>query len=30
MGNKIITFTDKQLDDYQDCTFFTRKEILRF
>ncbi|XP_063699593.1 calcium and integrin-binding family member 2 [Culicoides brevitarsis] len=29
MGNKIVTFTDEQLDDYQDCTFFTRKEILR-
>ncbi|XP_074602613.1 calcium and integrin binding family member 2 [Brevipalpus obovatus] len=28
MGNKVITFTDEQLDDYQDCTFFTRKEIL--
>ncbi|XP_055322122.1 calcium and integrin-binding family member 2 [Sitodiplosis mosellana] len=29
MGNKIATFTEQQLDDYQDCTFFTRKEILR-
>ncbi|XP_064547051.1 calcium and integrin-binding family member 2 isoform X2 [Drosophila montana] len=29
MGNKIVTFTEQQLDDYQDCTFFTRKEILR-
>lgn len=52
MGNKVVTFTDEQLDDYQvlmvfdvllhmdiswiirfwilqDCTFFTRKEILR-
>lgn len=49
MGNKIITFSDQQLEDYQvisvsfnkllifhlfsfrskDCTFFTRKEILR-
>ncbi|XP_071438584.1 calcium and integrin-binding family member 2 [Hetaerina americana] len=29
MGNKIITFTEQQLEDYQDCTFFTRKEILR-
>uniref|UniRef100_A0A2M4CMC5 Putative ca2+-binding kinase n=1 Tax=Anopheles darlingi TaxID=43151 RepID=A0A2M4CMC5_ANODA len=29
MGNKIVTFTDQQLEDYQDCTFFTRKEILR-
>ncbi|RWS27614.1 calcium and integrin-binding family member 2-like protein [Leptotrombidium deliense] len=28
MGNKIVTFTDQQLEDYQDCTFFTRKEIL--
>ncbi|XP_041975539.1 calcium and integrin-binding family member 2 isoform X1 [Aricia agestis] len=29
MGNKIVTFTEQQLEDYQDCTFFTRKEILR-
>lgn len=48
MGNKLITFTDQQLVNYQvknlltifsvvgtiyilfqDCTFFTRKEILR-
>jgi calcium and integrin-binding protein 2 len=29
MGNKVVTFSDQQLDDYQDCTFFTRKEILR-
>ncbi|GAB0096014.1 calcium and integrin-binding family member 2 [Sergentomyia squamirostris] len=29
MGNKVTTFTDQQLNDYQDCTFFTRKEILR-
>lgn len=29
MGNKIATFTEEQLEDYQDCTFFTRKEILR-
>ncbi|KAH8252613.1 hypothetical protein KR032_000801 [Drosophila birchii] len=29
MGNKVVTFTEQQLDDYQDCTFFTRKEILR-
>jgi Ca2+-binding EF-hand superfamily protein len=29
MGNKLVIFTDQQLDDYQDCTFFTRKEILR-
>lgn len=29
MGNKIVTFSDQQLEDYQDCTFFTRKEILR-
>ncbi|CAG9759418.1 unnamed protein product [Ceutorhynchus assimilis] len=29
MGNKLITFTDQQLINYQDCTFFTRKEILR-
>ncbi|XP_055612533.1 calcium and integrin-binding family member 2-like [Uranotaenia lowii] len=29
MGNKVVTFTDEQLEDYQDCTFFTRKDILR-
>lgn len=29
MGNKITTFTEEQIDAYQDCTFFTRKEILR-
>ncbi|XP_050440931.1 calcium and integrin-binding family member 3 [Adelges cooleyi] len=29
MGNKVVTFTEAQLEDYQDCTFFTRKEILR-
>ncbi|KAJ7426886.1 Calcium and integrin-binding family member 3 [Willisornis vidua] len=30
MGNKQTIFTQKQLDAYQDCTFFTRKEILRY
>ncbi|XP_013406524.1 calcium and integrin-binding family member 3 [Lingula anatina] len=29
MGNKQTTFTDEQLVAYQDCSFFTRKEILR-
>ncbi|XP_033211043.1 calcium and integrin-binding family member 3 [Belonocnema kinseyi] len=29
MGNKVAIFTEEQLEDYQDCTFFTRKEILR-
>lgn len=29
MGNKIAPFTEEQLEAYQDCTFFTRKEILR-
>ncbi|XP_012674185.1 calcium and integrin-binding family member 2 isoform X2 [Clupea harengus] len=29
MGNKQTIFTDEQLDAYQDCTYFTRKEILR-
>ncbi|XP_066995493.1 calcium and integrin-binding family member 2 [Anabrus simplex] len=29
MGNKLVTFTEEQFEDYQDCTFFTRKEILR-
>ncbi|KAF2986622.1 hypothetical protein EK904_014624, partial [Melospiza melodia maxima] len=30
MGNKQTIFTQEQLDAYQDCTFFTRKEILRY
>ncbi|KAL7028485.1 hypothetical protein ACKWTF_005859 [Chironomus riparius] len=29
MGNKIITFSHEQLDHYQDCTFFNKKEILK-
>ncbi|XP_041848880.1 calcium and integrin-binding family member 3 isoform X2 [Melanotaenia boesemani] len=29
MGNKQTIFTTQQLDAYQDCTYFTRKEILR-
>nr|XP_023016877.1 calcium and integrin-binding family member 2 [Leptinotarsa decemlineata] len=29
MGNKLVTFTDQQIENYQDCTFFTRKEIVR-
>ncbi|XP_046571536.1 calcium and integrin-binding family member 3-like [Haliotis rubra] len=29
MGNKATTFTEDQLEAYQDCTFFTQKEILR-
>ncbi|XP_057318859.1 calcium and integrin-binding family member 3-like [Microplitis mediator] len=29
MGNKVATFTEEQLEEYQDCTFLTRKEILR-
>ncbi|XP_043484171.1 calcium and integrin-binding family member 3-like [Leptopilina heterotoma] len=29
MGNKVYTFTEEQLEDYQDSTYFTRKEILR-
>jgi len=28
MGNKVATFSDQQLESYQDCTYFTRKEIL--
>lgn len=28
MGNKATTFSDSQLENYQDCTYFTRKEIL--
>lgn len=30
MGNKVATFSEEQLEDYQDCTYFTRKEILRY
>ncbi|XP_032804089.1 calcium and integrin-binding family member 2-like isoform X2 [Petromyzon marinus] len=29
MGNKQTIFTEEQLDAYQDCSYFTRKEILR-
>ncbi|EDO36724.1 predicted protein [Nematostella vectensis] len=29
MGNKVCAFTEEQLEDYQDCTFFTRADILR-
>ncbi|KAK7467975.1 hypothetical protein BaRGS_00036818 [Batillaria attramentaria] len=29
MGNKVSTFTAEQLEAYEDCTFFTSKEILR-
>ncbi|XP_043543101.1 calcium and integrin-binding family member 3-like isoform X2 [Chiloscyllium plagiosum] len=29
MGSKQSVFTEEQLDEYQDCTVFTRKEILR-
>ncbi|XP_066907643.1 calcium and integrin-binding family member 2 [Halyomorpha halys] len=29
MGNKVVVFTEEQLQDYQDCTFLARKEILR-
>ncbi|CAG0886255.1 unnamed protein product [Cyprideis torosa] len=29
MGNRLPTLTAEQLDDYQDATFFTRKDILR-
>ncbi|XP_056269074.1 calcium and integrin-binding family member 2-like [Pseudoliparis swirei] len=29
MGNKQTTFTAEQLEAFQDCTFFTREEILR-
>ncbi|OQV24506.1 putative Calcium and integrin-binding family member 2 [Hypsibius exemplaris] len=28
MGNKLVTFSEEQLEEYQDCTFFGRKEIL--
>ncbi|GFR71052.1 calcium and integrin-binding family member 3-like [Elysia marginata] len=29
MGNKVVTFTEPQLEAYQDCTFFTRQDVLR-
>ncbi|KAL7646730.1 UNVERIFIED_CONTAM: hypothetical protein RMT77_001983 [Armadillidium vulgare] len=29
MGNKLPVFTDEQLDEYQACTFLTRKDIIR-
>lgn len=28
MGNKVAIFTDQQIENYQDCTYFTRQEIL--
>ncbi|XP_064608428.1 calcium and integrin-binding family member 3-like [Liolophura sinensis] len=29
MGNQTSSFSDEQFEAYQDCTFFTRKEIVR-
>ncbi|XP_068699001.1 calcium and integrin-binding family member 2-like [Montipora capricornis] len=29
MGNKQVAFTESQLEDYQDCTYFNRADILR-
>ncbi|XP_055489006.1 calcium and integrin-binding family member 2-like isoform X1 [Leucoraja erinacea] len=29
MGNKQSVFTEEQLDEYQDCTVFTKKDIMR-
>jgi len=29
MGNKQAAFTEDQLEDYQDCTYFNRNDILR-
>ncbi|XP_041367026.1 calcium and integrin-binding family member 3-like isoform X2 [Gigantopelta aegis] len=29
MGSKVSSFSDKQLEEYQESTFFTRKEILK-
>ncbi|KAM8783859.1 calcium and integrin-binding family member 2 isoform 1-T1 [Rhynchonycteris naso] len=29
MGNKQTIFTDEQLDNYQDCTFFNKNDILK-
>ena len=28
MGQSTSAFTQEELDEYQDCTFFTKKEIL--
>ncbi|KAJ7365018.1 Calcium and integrin-binding member 3 [Desmophyllum pertusum] len=28
-GNKQAAFTENQLEDYQDCTYFNRADILR-
>ena len=28
MGNSTSVFSNEQLEEYQDCTFFTKKEIL--
>ncbi|KAI2575404.1 CIB2 isoform 7, partial [Pan troglodytes] len=30
MGNKQTIFTEEQLDNYQDCTFFNKKDILKW
>jgi len=29
MGNKQASFSAEQIEQYQDCTFFTKKEIIR-
>ncbi|KAL0601677.1 Calcium and integrin-binding family member 2 [Plecturocebus cupreus] len=29
MGNKQTIFTEEQLDNYQDCTFFNKTDILK-
>ncbi|KAM5206471.1 calcium and integrin-binding family member 2 isoform 1-T1 [Hipposideros larvatus] len=29
MGNKQTIFTEEQLDNYQDCSFFNKKDILK-
>ena len=29
MGNKQASFSAEQIEQYQDCTFFTKKEIMR-
>jgi hypothetical protein len=28
MGQTVSVFTDPELDDYQDLTFFTKREVL--
>ena len=29
MGNQQASFSNEQIEQYQDCTFFTKKEIIK-